>query len=138
MMSLHDFRSPIGVTGVGTAVYGNLGISFCESQGSRPDYGQASQSEAVHKVLSADDRELQLDMSGIPSGPGDDVPESGGDFRIGQFVMGYVEDHDRTIARPPYENKKGTPITSVHWFFSPNGSVKWNRRDHNQIIGTTT
>jgi hypothetical protein len=94
-ISRHDFRSPIGVAGVGKAVYGNSGISIGEAQRRRSDYRQASQSEAVHKVLSADGSELQLDMSGIPSSPGDDVPENGGDLRIGQFVMGYLEHHER-------------------------------------------
>jgi hypothetical protein len=67
----------------------------------RPDYGQASQSETVHKVLSAKDRELQLDMARIPTGPGDDVPENGGDLGIRQFVMRYLdhnEQDDRRIA----------------------------------------
>jgi hypothetical protein len=99
MISRHDFRSPIGVTGVGRAVYGNSGISFGEPQRSRPDYGQPSQPEAVHKVLSAEGCELQLDMSGIPSGPGDDIPENGGDLRIGQFVMGYLEQHEQDDSR---------------------------------------
>jgi hypothetical protein len=81
-ISRHDFRSPIGVAGVGKAVYGNSGISFGDPQRSRPDYGQANQSEAVHNVLSAEGCEMQLDMTGIPTSPGDDVPEHGGDLGI--------------------------------------------------------
>ena len=96
-ISRHDLRSPIGIAGVGRAVYGNSGMSFGESQRSRPDYGQASQSEAVYEVLSAEGCELQLDLAGIPSSPGDDVTENGGDLRIGQFVMGYLEQHERMI-----------------------------------------
>jgi hypothetical protein len=90
----HDLKSPIGVAGVGIAVYGNSGISFGEPQWSRPDYGQASQSKAVHKVLSAECCELQLDMTRIPSSPGDDVTENGGNLRIRQFVMRYLEQHE--------------------------------------------
>jgi hypothetical protein len=94
-ISRHDFRSPIGVAGVGKAVYGNSGISFGEPQLSGSDHGQASQSEAVHEVLSAEGCELQLDMSRIPSSPGDDVPKHGGDLGIRQFVMRYLEHHEQ-------------------------------------------
>jgi len=95
-ISRHDFRSPIGVAGVGKAVYGNSGISFDESQRSGSNNSQASQLEAVHEVLSAEGCELQLDMSGIPSGPGDDVPEHGGDLGIGPVRwMRYLEHHER-------------------------------------------
>jgi hypothetical protein len=65
----------------------------------RPDDDQARQSEAVHEMLGADGRELQLDVPRIPSSPSDDVPENGGDLRIGQFVIGYLEQHERDDSR---------------------------------------
>jgi hypothetical protein len=40
-ISRHDFRSPIGVAGVGRAVYGNSGISLGQPQLIGPDDDQA-------------------------------------------------------------------------------------------------
>jgi hypothetical protein len=68
-ISRHDFRSPIGVTGVGRAVYGNSGISFGQSHWSGPDDDQTRQPQSVHQMFGADAGELQFDMSGIPSSP---------------------------------------------------------------------
>jgi hypothetical protein len=52
-----DFRSPIGVAGVGRVVYGNSGISFGEPRWNGADDDQTRQSKSVYKMLSADARE---------------------------------------------------------------------------------
>ena len=91
----HDFRSPIGVVGVGNAVYGSSGISFGKPQWSGSDHEQARQPQPVDQMFGADAREIQLDGPRVSSSPGDDVAENGGDLRIGQFVTGYLEQHER-------------------------------------------
>jgi hypothetical protein len=94
-ISRHDFRSPIGVAGVGRAVYGNSGISFGQPQWRRSDDYQTRQSQSVHKLFGADGRETQLDVPRKSSGSGDGVTKNSGDLCVGQFVMGYLERHGR-------------------------------------------
>jgi hypothetical protein len=70
MISRQDFRSPMGVAGVGSAVYGNSGISFGQPHWSGSDDDQASQPQSVNQMFGADARETQLDVPRKSSGPG--------------------------------------------------------------------
>jgi hypothetical protein len=47
MISRHDFRSPMGVAGVGSAVYGNSGISFGQPHWGRMTIKPASRSPST-------------------------------------------------------------------------------------------
>ena len=83
-----DFRSPIGVAGVGRAVYGNSGMSFGQPHRSGSKDDQTRQPQPVHKMFGAEGRETQLDVPRKASGSGDGLAENGGDLSVGQFVIG--------------------------------------------------
>ncbi|HEV8060293.1 MAG TPA: hypothetical protein VGP68_10490 [Gemmataceae bacterium] len=70
-----------------------MGISFGQSHWSGPDDDQTRQPQSVDKMFGANAGETQLEAPRIPSDPGDGVTENGGDFRVGQFVVGYLERH---------------------------------------------
>jgi hypothetical protein len=50
-------------------------------------------------MFGADVREIQLDRPRLSTSPGEDVAENGSDLRIGQFVTGYLEQHERNCRR---------------------------------------
>jgi hypothetical protein len=98
-ISRYDVRSLIGVAGVGRAMYGNSGISVGELQRGGLDDDQARQPQSVQEMFGADARKMQLNVPRKPSSPSEDVAENGGDLRIGRFVMGYLEQHERQDSR---------------------------------------
>jgi hypothetical protein len=86
-------------------VYGNSGISFGQPHWSGLDDDQTREPQSVNKMFGADARETQLDVPGKSSGPGDDFPQNSGDLRVGQFVMGCLEQHGGMIAGQMQKNK---------------------------------
>jgi len=64
-------------------------------------------------VFGADAREIQLDVPRVSSSPGDDVAENGGDLRIGQFVMGYLEQHATVAGRQKRPNSLGSNLVTA-------------------------